>query len=465
MKKTRPRTIVEKILDMHTVCEQDGRALVYIDRLITADTALPTFEMLRDEGRPVRRPAQTIMVPDHFTPSSGAALEDVVDDERRVLIAETNSAARRFGIEVWDLGDRRRGIQHTVAVEQAFAQPGITVAAGDSHTATQGALGALAFSLSFDLGHALATQCFWLKVPPVMRIALDGKPQLGITPKDVALAILSRIGSRGAFGMAVEYTGSFVRNLSIEGRMTLCNLSIETGSRLGIVGPDEVTYNYLRGRPYAPKARYWNRALAFWNTLATDEGAEYEREFSLDVSRVDPMVTWGTNTENAVPITGSVPDPSNESNPEKRAAMERSLRYMGLSPGMRMMDISIDHVFIGSCANSTIDDMRDAASILKDRRVVVPTLIVPGSGLVKAQSEAEGLAKVFLDAGARWGEAGCSMCNAMNGDVVPPGERCASTANRNHVGRQGKDSRTHLVSPAMAAAAAVTGRLTDVRKL
>ena len=460
----RARSIVDKIFDAHSIHDDSGRTLIYVDRVIAADTALPAFKALERSGRGVRRPSQALHIPDHFTPSSGRTLDHVADDEMRAFISGTAAAARREGVPVFALGDQRRGIQHIVSTEQAYAQPGIVLAATDSHTPTQGAVGALAFSIGTDLEHALATQCVWLKRPQAMRITLDGRLARNVTAKDVALAIVARIGSRGASGLAIEYSGTFIRDLSIEGRMTLCNLSVETGARFAIVAPDDTTFDYLRGRPYAPSARHWDQAVLFWRSLASDRDAQFVRELALDVSTIEPMVTWGNNTDNAIPITGRVPDPDRETVPERRAQIRKSLDYMGLAPSTPASEIEIDQVFIGSCANSTLEDLRAAARLMNGRKVVVPTLVVPGSGLVKAQAEAEGLAAIFADSGARWGEPGCSMCNSMNGDVVRPGVRCASTANRNHIGRQGPGSRTHLVSPLTAAAAAVVGRLTDVRQ-
>lgn len=460
-----PRTIVQKILAAHVVHEEGGRSLLYLDRLIMADTALGAMNMLRNRGHAIRRPSQTLLITDHYAPSSGPTLDHLADRETRILIQNTEGAARGLGIDVIGMGDARRGIQHVVSVEQAYAQPGITLAASDSHTSTQGAVGALAFSIGSDLPHALATQCVWLKRPRMMRITLDGRLSAGVTAKDVALALMARVGSNGALGHAVEYAGGFIRGLSIEGRMTLCNMTAEMGALIGIVSPDETTFEYLHGRPFAPAGRHWDQALAFWKSLTSDADAVFDREVTLDVSGVEPMVTWGNSPENAVAITGVVPDPAREPDPERKAQMLKSLAYMGLRPATRMTEIGIDQVFIGSCTNSRIEDLRAAAAVLMDRKVAVPTLVVPGSGLVKAQAEAEGLDAVFRSAGATWGESGCSMCVSMNGDTVPAGARCASTSNRNHVGRQGRGSRTHLVSPPMAAAAAIAGRLADVRTL
>jgi 3-isopropylmalate/(R)-2-methylmalate dehydratase large subunit len=459
------RTIVQKILDAHTIHSEGGRSLFYVDRVVAADTALSAFNTLRDGGYKVRSPSQTLLISDHYTSSSGPLLSDVADDEKRNLIRTTEETARGFGLNVFGVGDSRRGIQHVVSTEQAYAQPGIVVVAIDSHTSTQGAVGALAFSISADLAHVLATQCVWLKPPAMMRINLEGQLQVGVTAKDVALDIAAKIGSTGASGHAVEYAGGFIRNSSLEERMTICNMSVEIGARLGIIAPDEKTFDYLYGRPFAPAEHYWEQALGLWRTLPSDPDATFDKELTFDVSQVEPMVTWGNNVDTAISINGVVPDPTQEPDLERRAQMLNSLDYMGLQPATRIVDIKIDQVFIGSCTNSRIEDLRAAAHFLRGRKVVVPTLVVPGSGMVKAQAEAEGLDVVFRSAGARWGEAGCSMCVSMNGDVVPSGARCASTSNRNHVGRQGRGSRTHLVSPAMAAAAAITGHLADVRSL
>ena len=459
------RTIVQKILDAHRIQEEGGRSLMYVDRLVITDTALTPFKTIRSNGYAMRRPAQALQIMDHYIPSNSRTLAEIEDPEIRTLIKDTEDAGRANGVEVLGMGDQRRGILHVVSTEQGFAQPGITLVAADSHTSTQGAVGALAFSIGADLPHVLATQCLWLKTPKMMRINLEGALQPGVTAKDVALALMPRIGSNGAIGHAIEYAGSFIRSLSMEGRMTLCNMAIELGGLIGIVAPDEITFAYLKGRPYAPTAEYWEQALAFWKTLPSDADAVFDREATLDVSSVEPMVTWGNSPDNAIPISGAIPDPAEEANPERRALWIKSLEYMDLRPGMRMDGLKIDQVFIGSCNNSRIEDLRLAAGLMRGRKVAVPTLVVPGSGLVKAQAEAEGLAEIFISAGARWGEAGCSMCVSMNGDIVAPGKRCASTTNRNHIGRQGPGSRTHLVSPPMAAAAAVTGHLTDVRTL
>lgn len=459
------KPIVQKIIDAHTVCVAGGRTLLYVDRVIAADTALPVFNSLSADGHRIRRPAQALLIPDHYTATTGPMLDDVVDEEKRELIAATQKTAQEFGIKAFSVGDVRRGIQHVVSAEQGFAQPGISLVAVDSHTSTQGAVGALAFSVSADLAHVLATQCVWFKPPGMMSVKIEGHLASGVTVKDVALVLVAKIGSAGASGFAIEYSGRWTKRLSIEARATLCNMSVEMGARLGIVAPDEKTIEYLHGRPFAPSEHHWDRAVDYWNTLPSDSDAVYDREVNLDVSEIQPMVTWGNNAENSVPITGVVPSPSDEPDPFRRAAMESSLEYMGLRPATQLTDISIDRVFIGSCANSRIEDLRAAADVMRGRKVVVPTSVIPGSGLVKTQAEAEGLDAVFRSAGADWGEAGCSMCVSMNGDSVPEGARCASTSNRNHMGRQGRGSRTHLVSPPTAAASAIFGRLSDVRKL
>jgi 3-isopropylmalate/(R)-2-methylmalate dehydratase large subunit len=457
------RTIVHRIFDAHRIHEEGGRSLVFLDRLIVADTALPALRALKERGGALREPSRILFIPDHYTASAGPGLEDQRGEEQRLQISESERVARALGVRVFGVADRRRGIQHVVSTEQGYAQPGVTIAAVDSHTPTQGAVGALALSLGSDLVHALVTRCVWLRRPGAMRVRLDGRLADGVTAKDVALALIARIGSGGASGLAVEFSGPFTHALSLEGRMTLCNMSVEMGGRAGIVAPDDATFAYLHGRPFAPRDAHWDRAVACWRTLRSDDDAVFDREIAFDVSEVEPMVSWGNSPEDSVPISGAVPDPAFEPNPERRARMTKALEYMGLTPLTKMTDIAIDQVFIGSCSNSRIEDLRAAARILEGRKVATPTLVVPGSNLVKAQAEAEGLDAIFRSAGARWGDPGCSMCVSMNGDVVPEGARCASTSNRNHEGRQGRGSRTHLVSPPMAAYAAVEGRLADVR--
>ncbi|MPR10343.1 3-isopropylmalate dehydratase large subunit [Microvirga tunisiensis] len=463
--ESRPRTLVEKIIDAHTITMRPGRSLIYLDRIITADTSRPIYQLLESSGHRVRRPNQTLFIPDHYTPSRGMSPLDAADPESWRAIVETQDYSSREGLQMFPMGDPRRGIQHTVSIEHGFALPGLTVAATDSHTLTQGAVGAIALSISADMVHALATQTLWLKIPGQMRIVLEGRCKPGVTAKDVALLLLARLGPRGAAGMAVEYCGSHVRALGIGGRMTLCNLATELGARAAIIAPDDITYDALAGATFAPKDAAWDQFRAERLQLRSDEDASWSRSVTLDVGEVAPMVSWGTSPAQAVPVTGHVPDPRNEPDPLRRSKMTEALSYMGLVPGTEIRDLQIDQVFIGSCANGHIQDLKEAAAILKGRRVRVPTLVVPGSGHVGAEAEALGLVDTFRAAGAVWGESGCSMCNSMNGDIVRPGLRCASTSNRNHMGRQGPGSRTHLVSPAMAAAAAVAGRFHDIRDL
>jgi 3-isopropylmalate/(R)-2-methylmalate dehydratase large subunit len=376
----------------------------------------------------------------------------------------TNTA--KAGVRLFFIDDERQGIAHVVGPEQGLTQPGITLVCGDSHTATHGAVGALAFGIgSSEVTHVMATQCLWQRKPRTMRVSVDGPLGPGVTAKDVVLAIIARIGAAGGVGHVIEYAGSTIRGLSIEGRLTVCNMSIEAGARAGMIAPDDTTFAYLHGRPLAPQGAAWDRAVAQWRALPGDAGARFDREVGLDATQIAPMLTWGTSPEDAVPITAAVPDPSSAPDAAKRDAMALSLEYMGLVPGTRMDAIAVDRVFIGSCTNSRIEDLREAALVVRGRKAVVPSWVVPGSGLVKRQAEAEGLDRVFRDAGLEWREPGCSMCVGMNGDTGLPGQRIASTSNRNFMGRQGRGVRTHLLSPAMAAAAAVTGRFTDVRRL
>ena len=466
MSTSRPRTIFDKIWDKHTITTDDsGQTLLYIDWLLFAESSFNEFDALHFEGYKVRRPKQIFGVADHYTPSRGTTLADVVDDERRNLILTLERNAREEGFTFFGLGDPRRGIQHLVGPEQGLAQPGVIVLCVDSHTATEGAVGALAYGVGAELDHAIATQTIWQRKPRQMRINIEGKRGIGVASKDVILAILAHIGSDGGVQHSIEYAGAVIRDMSIEERMTVCNMSIEAGSPAGTVSPDEKSFAYVKGRPFAPRDEHWDAALAYWKTLPSEEGAAWDKEVTLDGDAMQPMVTWGNSPEDGIPITGVVPDPAEEPDEQLRAEMVRSLEYMGLRPGTRMTDVPVDQVFIGSCTNSRIEDFRAAAAIIKGRKVVVPSLAVPGSSTVKRQAESEGLDRIFKDAGFSWGEAGCSMCISLNGDVVPAGKRCASTSNRNFRGRQGKGSRTHLVSPITAAAAAVTGRFTDVREL
>ena len=429
-------------------------------------TSPQAFEGLRLTDRPVRRPDATLAVADHNVPTSDRSLG--IEDPESLLQVDTLSRnCEEFGIELFDMNDVRQGIVHIIGPEQGFTQPGTTIVCGDSHTATHGAFGALAFGIgTSEVEHVLATQTLLQRPAKNLRITVDGALPIGVTAKDMILAMIGAIGTAGGTGHVIEYAGEAVRNLSMEGRMTVCNMSIEGGARAGLIAPDETTYAYLEGRPMVPKAGAWQQAVAYWRTLPSDEGAAYDKEVVLAAADIVPQVTWGTSPENVVPITGAVPDPAHDARDDnQRQAWERSLEYMDLAPGTAMQDVSIDKVFIGSCTNGRIEDLREAAKIAEGRKVAssVYAMIVPGSGLVKIQAEEEGLDKIFVEAGFDWREPGCSMCLAMNADRLEPGERCASTSNRNFEGRQGRGGRTHLVSPAMAAAAAVSGRLVDVR--
>ncbi len=463
------RTLFEKIWDSHVVEQQeDGTCLLYIDRHLVHEVTSPqAFEGLRQAGRPVRRPDATLAVPDHNVPTTDRA-RGIADETSRIQVETLERNCREFGIELFGMNDVRQGIVHVIGPEQGFTLPGTTIVCGDSHTSTHGAFGALAFGIgTSEVEHVLATQTLLQKKPKTMRISVEGELGLGVTAKDVILAIIGRIGTAGGTGHVIEYAGPVVRALSMEGRMTICNMSIEAGARAGLIAPDEKTFDWLRGRPMAPKGALWEQAVAFWRTLPSDPGARYDTEVVLDASTIEPLVTWGTSPQDVVPISGRVPDPKQEKDPKRRAAMERALAYMGLEPGTPMEEIRIDKVFIGSCTNARLEDLRVVAKIVQGKKVApnVHAMIVPGSGIVKHMAEEEGLDRIFIEAGFEWREPGCSMCLGMNPDRLQPGERCASTSNRNFEGRQGKGGRTHLVSPAMAAAAALTGKLTDVRKL
>jgi 3-isopropylmalate/(R)-2-methylmalate dehydratase large subunit len=464
-----PRTMLAKIWDAHAVlARDDGQTLLYVDRHLLQDGSAPAFQMLRSRGLRPRVPSRAFATPDHYVPTSSRDLSAIADPEKRAMAQALHRDASEAGIAAFGLDDPRQGIVHVVAPEQGLTQPGMLIVCGDSHTSTHGALGALAFGIgASEVAHVLATQTLWQRKPRTFRIGVDGPLARGVFAKDVILAIIARIGVGGATGHVVEYAGSTIRGLSMEGRLTLCNMSIEAGARAGMVAPDETTFEYLRGKPYAPAGAEWDAAVARWRALVSDDDARFDRELAIDARAIEPMVTWGNSPEDAQPIGGRVPDPSEVADAERREAMQRTLRYMDLAPGMPIADIRVDHVFVGSCTNARIEDLRSAASVVAGRRVApgVEAWVVPGSGLVKAQAEAEGLDRVFADAGFQWRHAGCSMCLGTNGDQVPPGKRCASTSNRNFVGRQGPLSRTHLMSPAMAAAAAVSGKLTDVRTM
>ncbi len=467
---TAPRTLFDKIWDEHLVERQDdGTCLIYIDRHLVHEVTSPqAFEGLRAAGRKVRRPEATLAVVDHNVPTDPDRIKGIKDPIAKVQVDTMIENAQAFGIELYDVTDVRQGIVHIVGPEQGFTLPGMTIVCGDSHTSTHGAFGALAFGIgTSEVEHVLATQTLLQKRPKNMRITVDGELGFGVTAKDVILAIIGKIGTAGGTGHVIEYAGSVVRGLSMEGRMTICNMSIEAGARAGLIAPDETTFRYVQGRPKAPKAGAYEQAVAHWKTLPSDPGARYDTEVELRAEDIEPQVTWGTSPQDVVPISGRVPDPKQAENPERRRAIERSLEYMGLEPNTPMSEIKVERVFLGSCTNGRIEDLRAAAKVLEGKRIAdgVRAMVVPGSGLVKHQAEEEGLDEVFKNAGFEWREAGCSMCLGMNPDILAPGERCASTSNRNFEGRQGRGGRTHLLSPAMAVAAAVTGRLTDVRKL
>ena len=464
-----PATLYDKIWARHVVRDLgNGSALIYIDRHLVHEVTSPqAFEALALAGRRVRRPEATLAVVDHNVPTTprNQPIGDPLS-ARQIEVLRAN--ARTFGIEFLDIDDPRQGIVHVIGPELGLTLPGLTIVCGDSHTSTHGAFGALAFGIgTSEVEHVLATQTLMLRKARNMRVRIEGTLPPGTTAKDMALAIIGEIGTGGGTGHVIEFAGDAVRSLSMEGRMTLANMAIEAGARAGLVAPDDTTFAYLEGRPRAPHGADRERAIADWRTLASDPDAVFDREVRLDAAGIAPLVTWGTSPEQVVPVTGRVPDPADFGDPARRAAAEAALAYMGLRPGTPMEEVAVDHVFIGSCTNSRIEDLRAAAAIL-DGRKVAPTvrqvLVVPGSGQVKAAAEAEGLDRIFRDAGCEWREPGCSACLGMNPDKVPPGARCASTSNRNFVGRQGPGARTHLVSPAMAAAAAVTGRFTDIRR-
>ncbi|MCA6332927.1 MAG: 3-isopropylmalate dehydratase large subunit [Phenylobacterium sp.] len=463
------KTLYDKIWDAHLVSEQDGEAILYIDlHLIHEVTTPQAFAGLRANRRKVRRPDRTLAVADHNIPTEGQGLgvSAVADEEARLQLATLERNVADHGIEFFPMGDIRNGIVHVVGPEQGRTQPGMTIVCGDSHTSTHGAFGALAHGIgTSEVEHVLATQTLRQKKAKNMRVVIEGTPAPGVGAKDFALAVIGEIGTAGGTGYVIEYAGEAVRALSMEGRMTLCNLTIEGGARAGLVAPDETTFDYLRGRPSAPKGGAWDIALASWKTLFSDPDAVFDREVRIDASAIAPLVTWGTSPEDVVPVTGAAPSPEAFASPDKRASVARALEYMGLEAGQPIASAKVDVVFIGSCTNSRIEDLRVAADIVRGRTVApgVRAMVVPGSGLVKAQAEEEGLDEVFRAAGFDWREPGCSMCLGMNPDRLAPGERCASTSNRNFEGRQGRGGRTHLMSPAMAAAAALAGRIADVR--
>jgi len=461
------RTLYDKIFDDHVIERQpDGTCLIYIDRHLVHEVTSPqAFEGLRLAGRKVRAPEKTLAVVDHNVPTSDRR-NGIDDPESRLQVETLAQNAKDFGIEYYNELDVRQGIVHVIGPEQGFTLPGTTIVCGDSHTSTHGAFGALAHGIgTSEVEHVLATQTLIQRKAKNMRVIVDGKLPEGVTAKDIILAIIGEIGTAGGTGHVIEYAGEAIRSLSMEGRMTVCNMSIEAGARAGLIAPDEKTFEYLKGRPKAPKGAAWDMAMRYWETLYSDEGAHFDTEVRLDATNLPPIVTWGTSPEDVVSVTGVVPDPEKVEDEAKRAAMKRALDYMGLTPGTKITDIKIDRVFIGSCTNGRIEDLREVARIAKGKKVApnVYAMVVPGSGLVKQQAEAEGIDKILKEAGFDWREAGCSMCLGMNPDQLKPRERCASTSNRNFEGRQGRLGRTHLVSPAMAAAAAIAGHFVDVR--
>ncbi|MEP3421725.1 MAG: 3-isopropylmalate dehydratase large subunit [Erythrobacter sp.] len=473
---SKPRTLYAKIWDDHVVeTREDGTSLIYIDRHLVHEVTSPqAFEALRMAGRPVRRPELTLAVPDHNLPTTarldanGARLP-IADPQSAAQLKALERNAPEFGIRYIDATATEQGIVHVVGPEQGFSLPGTTIVCGDSHTACHGGLGALAFGIgTSEVEHVLATQTLLLQQSKAMEVRVEGDLGPGITAKDLILHIIGEIGAAGGSGHVIEYRGDVFERMTVEERLTVCNMSIEAGARAGLIAPDETVFAYLKGRPMSPKGEEWDAAVAYWKTLHTDAGAQFEKSVTIDASTIAPTVTWGTSPEDVVPIDGTVPAPNSFADESKRTAAAKSLDYMGLTPGTAMTDVPIENIFIGSCTNSRIEDLRSAASVLKGRSKadnVRWAIVVPGSGLVKLQAEQEGLDQIFIDAGFEWREPGCSACLGMNPDKVPPSERCASTSNRNFVGRQGPGARTHLLSPAMAAAAAITGRLTDVREL
>ncbi len=463
-----PRTLYDKIWDDHVVDRQDdGTCLLYIDRHLVHEVTSPqAFEGLRTAHRTVRAPQKTLAVVDHNVPTTPDRVNGIKNEESRIQVEALAANAAEFGVEYYNEKDKRQGIVHIVGPEQGFTLPGMTIVCGDSHTSTHGAFGALAHGIgTSEVEHVLATQTLIQKKAKNMLVQVDGKLPEGVTAKDIILAIIGEIGTAGGTGHVIEFAGEAIRELSMEGRMTVCNMTIEGGARAGLIAPDEKTFAYIKDRPRAPKGEAWEQAVAYWKTLKTEDGAHFDKVIKLDAANLPPIVSWGSSPEDVISVTGAVPDPADM--PEnKRASKQRALDYMGLKPGTPITDISIDRVFIGSCTNGRIEDLRAAAKVVEGRKVAstVSAMVVPGSGLVKEQAEAEGLDKIFLEAGFEWREPGCSMCLAMNDDRLKPEERCASTSNRNFEGRQGFKGRTHLVSPAMAAAAAVAGHFVDIRE-
>ena len=463
-----PQTLYDKIWNEHLVHQQeDGTSLLFVDRhLIHEVTSPQAFEGLRNSNRKVRQPKLTLAVADHNVPTTDRS-GGIADEDSKIQVDTLGKNCKEFGIELFGMNDKRQGIVHIIGPEQGFTQPGTVIVCGDSHTATHGAFGALAFGIgTSEVEHVLATQTLVQKKAKNFRINVNGQLPVGVTSKDVILQIIGKIGTAGGTGYVIEYAGSLISSLSVEQRMTICNMSIEGGARAGLIEPDQKIFDYLQGKPKSPKNKNWDQAMEYWKNLKTDSNAKFDKEINLKAEEISPMVTWGTSPQDVVTIDGKIPNPNNEKDTDKKNSMERSLKYMGLKADIPVNGIKIDKVFIGSCTNGRIEDLREAAKILKDKKKAdhIHAMVVPGSGLVKEQAEQEGLDKIFINSGFEWREPGCSMCLAMNADKLKPEERCASTSNRNFEGRQGKGGRTHLVSPGMAAAAAIAGNLDDVRK-
>jgi len=460
-----PQTVIDKLWSSHEIVRrEDGACLVWIDRHYVHEGSFHAFSQMKARGRAIAEPGLTFGIADHYVPTRRA--EPIANPEIAAMVRNFEANAAESDIMLFGLRDPRQGIVHVVGPEQGLTLPGLTIVCGDSHTSTHGAFGAYAFGIgASEVAHVLMTQTLWQKKPKSMRITVNGTAAPGVGAKDIALAIIAHVGADGARGHAIEFSGNAIRGLSMEGRMTLCNMSIEAGGRLGIVAPDKKTFAYLKGRPFAPNADLFDRAVEAWSTIVSDPDASFDREVSLDGGAIAPIVTWGTTPDDALPIDGQVPDPACEADPARAKYLREALDYMAIEPGKKLTEIAIDRVFIGSCTNSRIEDLRAAAAVLAGRVSKVPGLVSPGSSPVKRQAEEEGLDRIFRDAGLEWADSGCSMCVGINGDIVPPGERCASTTNRNFRGRQGPGARTHLMSPAMVAAAAVSGRLADVRPL
>ncbi len=463
---SQPRTLVDRIWAAHEIVRrEDGESLLWVDRHYVHEGSFHAFGKLAERGVPVAEPGLTFGVADHYVPTRGSRT-NIANPEIARMVRQVEDNTAKHNIKLFGLGDPRQGIVHVVGPEQGLTLPGLLIVCGDSHTSTHGALGAYAFGIgASEVAHVLMTQTIWQKKPKLLRVTVDGEVAPGITGKDIVLSIIAHIGADGATGGALEFAGSAIRALTIEGRLTLCNMSIEAGARCGLVAPDETTFTFLKGRPYAPKGADFEAAVEEWSAMKSDAGAKFEKDVTLDARAIAPIVTWGTSPEDALPIDASVPDPSRETDEARAQYLRGALEYMGIAPGKKLTDIAVDRVFIGSCTNSRIEDLRAAAAVLAGRTSKVPGLVSAGSTLVKQQAEQEGLDRVFRDAGLEWGESGCSMCVGINGDIVAPGERCASTTNRNFRGRQGPGARTHLMSPAMVAAAAVTGHLADVRPM